>query len=94
MYVVGGSDDTSRLHSVERYDISRDQWSPVPPMSTARNGVGVTAVGGKYLYLNIVLMLPTVTNNGLLSILYSNKLILQYLKTRCTLQILYLNHYL
>ena len=49
MYVVGGSDDTSRLHSVERYDISRDQWSPVPPMSTARNGVGVTAVGGKIL---------------------------------------------
>ena len=50
VYVVGGSDDTSRLHSVERYDISRDQWSPVPPMSTARNGVGVTAVGGKKLY--------------------------------------------
>ena len=47
VYVVGGSDDTSRLHSVERYDTSRDQWSPVPPMSTARNGVGVTAVGGK-----------------------------------------------
>ena len=47
VYVVGGSDDTSRLHTVERYDVIRDQWSPVPPMSTARNGVGVTAVGGK-----------------------------------------------
>lgn len=56
VYVVGGSDDTSRLHSVERYDISRDQWSPVPPMSTARNGVGVTAVGGKISYVFVVYM--------------------------------------
>ena len=49
VYIVGGSDDTSRLNSVERYDITRDQWSAVPPMSSARNGVGVTAVAGKHI---------------------------------------------
>ena len=49
VHVVGGSDDTPRLHSVERYDISRDKWSTVLPMFTARNGVHVTVVGGGIL---------------------------------------------
>jgi len=51
--VVGGSDDTSRLNSVERYDIIGDQWSAVPPMSSARNGVGVTAIAGKIICNNM-----------------------------------------
>lgn len=46
MYVVGGSSESSRLSSAERYDVSCDQWSSLPEMSVARNGVGVIVAGG------------------------------------------------
>ena len=47
LYICGGSDDQSRLGSVERYDPFNNVWLPAPPMTTNRNGVGVAAGHGK-----------------------------------------------
>ena len=46
VFVVGGSNESSRLNSVECYDVATDQWSALPEMSVARNGVGVVTTGG------------------------------------------------
>ena len=47
IYVVGGS-NISRLNTVDRYDLKDEKWSTdVPEMTSARNGVGVVALGGK-----------------------------------------------
>ena len=47
LYICGGSDDTSRLNTAERYDPHNNVWIPLPEMSSNRNGVGVTMCGGK-----------------------------------------------
>ena len=43
LYICGGSDDSSRLDTVERYDA----WVPAEPMSSSRNGVGVCSDDGR-----------------------------------------------
>lgn len=47
LYICGGSDDQSRLNTVEKYDPFNNVWIPVPSMTTDRNGVGVTAGQGR-----------------------------------------------
>ena len=57
IYVVGGEasggsrlssvETGGRLSSVERFDPATNSWEALPPMSTARGGHGVAAVGGK-----------------------------------------------
>lgn len=47
VYLVGGSNESSRLSSVLVYNVSSDQWTAMAEMSVARNGVGVVATGGK-----------------------------------------------
>ena len=47
LYVCGGSDDQSRLNTVEKYDPFNNVWIPVPSMTTDRNGVGVAAGHGR-----------------------------------------------
>ena len=39
LYVLGGHDGTNCLASVERYDPLCNEWTQVPTMSTAREGV-------------------------------------------------------
>ena len=46
LYICGGSDDASRLNTVERYDSFNNVWLPLAPMSSNRNGVGVTVCSG------------------------------------------------
>lgn len=47
LYICGGSDDSSRLETVERFDPYANVWVPSVPMSSSRNGVGVTAGNGR-----------------------------------------------
>ena len=47
LYICGGSDDSSRLDTVERYDPFVDAWVPSEPMSSSRNGVGVCSDDGR-----------------------------------------------
>ena len=47
LYICGGSDDASRLETVERFDPFANVWVPSVPMSSSRNGVGVTAGNGR-----------------------------------------------
>ena len=47
LYICGGSDDASRLETVERFDPLANVWVPSVPMSSSRNGVGVTAGSGR-----------------------------------------------
>jgi hypothetical protein len=47
LYICGGSDDTSRLDTVERYDPYNDVWVHSEPMSSSRNGVGVCGGDGR-----------------------------------------------
>ena len=47
LYICGGSDDTSRLDTVEKYDPYNDVWMHSEPMSSSRNGVGVCGGDGK-----------------------------------------------
>lgn len=45
IYVVGGS-NVSRLNTVDRYDLKEEKWcTDVAEMASARNGVGVVALG-------------------------------------------------
>jgi len=45
LYVVGGFDaSTSPLDSMERYDPVTDTWTSMPPMPTARGGMGVAVL--------------------------------------------------
>ncbi len=60
LYICGGSDDTSRLDTVERYDPYNDVWVHSEPMSSSRNGVGVCggdgriyAIGGLNMFYTI-----------------------------------------
>ena len=47
IYVVGGS-NISRLNTVDRYDLKEEKWcTDVAEMASARNGVGVVALGGE-----------------------------------------------
>jgi kelch-like protein 20 len=52
--IVGGSDGTSPLNSVERYDPRNNRWTAVAPMGTRRKHLGcavynnmIYAVGGR-----------------------------------------------
>lgn len=46
IFVAGGVDNNDDpIFSVERYDPLHDVWMPVSPMSTARHGFGLCAVG-------------------------------------------------
>ena len=47
LYICGGSDDSSRLETVERFDPFANVWVPSVPMSSSRNGVGVTDGSGR-----------------------------------------------
>ena len=47
VYLVGGSNESSRLSSVQRYNVPSDQWTSVTDMSSARNGVGVVCYDGE-----------------------------------------------
>ena len=47
LYICGGSDDASRLETVERFDPFANVWVPSVPMSSSRNGVGVTSGNGR-----------------------------------------------
>ena len=47
VYIAGGSDNHSRLYSVERFDTLSLQWSAAPHMNVPRNGVGLIAHKGK-----------------------------------------------
>lgn len=45
LYVIGGYDDDNPLSSCEKYDIINNMWTPLPELSYARGGVGVTVMG-------------------------------------------------
>ncbi len=47
VYLVGGSNESSRLSSLGRYNVKDDQWTSLAEMSVARNGVGVVFAEGK-----------------------------------------------
>lgn len=47
VYVAGGSDSSSRLSSVERFDVRTMKWSPAPHLNVPRNGMGLAAHNGK-----------------------------------------------
>ena len=47
VYLVGGSNESSRLSSVQFYNVSSDQWTSVADMSSARNGVGLVSYEGR-----------------------------------------------
>ena len=49
VYLVGGSNESSRLSSVQKYTVSSDAWSSAKDMSFARNGVGVVTHEGMLL---------------------------------------------
>ena len=48
LYAIGGLDDTACFDTVERYDPSIDNWSPVAPMNIPRGGVGVGVLKVSY----------------------------------------------
>ena len=50
VYLVGGSNESSRLSSVQKYTVSNDMWSSVKDMSFARNGVGVVTYEGMSMH--------------------------------------------
>ena len=47
VYVCGGSDNSSRLNTAERYDPFHNVWIPITPMNSCRNGVGIVSLGGR-----------------------------------------------
>jgi non-specific serine/threonine protein kinase len=49
LYAVGGRflSPAATADSFERYDPSRDAWTGLPPLPTARGGIGVTLAGGR-----------------------------------------------
>ncbi|EDO29442.1 predicted protein [Nematostella vectensis] len=47
LYICGGSDDASRLETVERFDPFTNVWVPSVSMDASRNGVGVAAGHGR-----------------------------------------------
>lgn len=40
LYAIGGSDGTSPLNTVEKYDPKTNRWSSVAPMGTRRKHLG------------------------------------------------------
>ena len=62
LYICGGSDDQSRLNTVEKYDPFNNVWIPVPAMTTNRNGVGVAAGHGR-IYAVGELLIPFMNVN-------------------------------
>lgn len=46
IYVVGGYDGTTHLHSVERFDPMASKWEEVDPMNSSRMGCGAAALDG------------------------------------------------
>ena len=54
VYLVGGSNESSRLSSVQFYAVSNDQWTSASDMSSARNGVGVVSYDGELITLNFL----------------------------------------
>lgn len=59
VYLVGGSNESSRLSGVQYYNFSNDQWTSVTDMSSARNGVGVVCYDGA-----LCLFIASVLCNG------------------------------
>ena len=49
VYLVGGSNESSRLSSLAKYNVANDQWTSLADMSIARNGVGVVFADGKLI---------------------------------------------
>lgn len=49
LYAIGGSDGTSPLASVERFDPNTNQWMSVRPMGTKRKHLGAAVYQG-YIY--------------------------------------------
>ena len=56
VYLVGGSNESSRLSSVQHYNVANDQWTSVTDMSSARNGVGVVCYEGEKTIFSSKLM--------------------------------------
>ena len=46
LYAIGGSDGTSPLNTVEKYDPKNNQWVPVRPMGTKRKHLGAAVYQG------------------------------------------------
>ena len=44
IYAVGGYDGTSQLSSMERYDVSADQWTSITPMNCARSALSISVI--------------------------------------------------
>jgi kelch-like protein 20 len=64
LYAVGGSDGTSPLNTVERYDPSANHWKAMPSMGTRRKHLGVSAFqdklfAGMYFELNLNQIIKT-----------------------------------
>ena len=53
MYVLGGYDDSDSkfLSSCEKYDLEKDEWKPIDPMTVAKCAFGACTVGGRYIYV-------------------------------------------
>lgn len=60
LYICGGSDDASRLETVERFDPSSNVWVPSVQMSSSRNGVGVTSGNGRIYAIGTECVMSTV----------------------------------
>lgn len=52
LYAIGGSDGTSPLNTVEKYDPKTNRWSPVAPMGTRRKHLGAALFQDK-LYVGM-----------------------------------------
>jgi hypothetical protein len=46
-YVMGGQGTGGTSSSMERYDVSSGQWSPVAPMGTRRSASGTCVLAGE-----------------------------------------------
>ena len=60
LYICGGSDDASRLETVERFDPFTNVWVPSVSMSSSRNGVGVTSGNGRIYAIGTECVMSTV----------------------------------
>ena len=47
IYAIGGHNGDERLRTVERYEIEKNQWSWVRPMSSKRSDAGAAVIGGR-----------------------------------------------
>ena len=61
LYAIGGSDGTSPLNTVEKYDPKTNRWSPVAPMGTRRKHLGAALFQDK-LYVGEYLKVCFILN--------------------------------